>query len=378
MANPDISLDDLNGGFLGVEHLILDVDYAMTLNVEYDGQPGDPQVSLILGPERCESQILDAYLAEHRDELSIRRLECPQCGCLGTSTREPICKNCRSPLEAVRDTSQEWLRKQAWKRLQWEVPGFQARSVVPKWLVGELYPGNSATPPDMVLPLSLVFERLLESMRDTKSGYIRECWNHLHLGKSIRDMLPRGETVQDKHRHYLITREKLIAGYNWLMGLAHKYPEFLEEYEHTGIRRFPPAVTLKPAIPAADNDVTPPDEHDAASDTSTPKKPKRSTERGEGRTKLIAALTKHHQYADGGCLNLEPIGNNELARQAEVDRATASAFFRKQFKGHGKYKAACTDSGRLVTALKLLNGEFAPHLLYGAKPPNEDDRAEEE
>src|SRR5262249_18814112 len=39
--------------------------------------------------------------------------------------------------------------------------------------------------------------------------------------------------------------------------------------------------------------------------------PKRSTERGEGRAKLIAALTKHHQYADGGCLNLEPIGNNE-------------------------------------------------------------------
>ena len=35
------------------------------------------------------------------------------------------------------------------------------------------------------------------------------------------------------------------------------------------------------------------------------KKPKRSTKRGEGQAKLIAALTKHHQYADGECLTLQ-------------------------------------------------------------------------
>lgn len=105
--------------------------------------------------------------------------------------------------------------------------------------------------------------------------------------------------------------------------------------------------------------------------------PKRSTERGEARAKLIAALTKHHQYADDGCLNGEPIGNNELARLAKVDRATASAFFKQEFKGHGKYRAACADSVRLVAALKLLNGEYAPHLLYGSKPPEKDERCEE-
>src|SRR5262249_8094099 len=62
--------------------------------------------------------------------------------------------------------------------------------------------------------------------------------------------------------------------------------------------------------------------------------PKRSTERGEGRAKLIAALTKHHQYAEGGCLNLEPIGNNELAKAAGVSPSTASAFFNDKFQGH--------------------------------------------
>jgi hypothetical protein len=108
----------------------------------------------------------------------------------------------------------------------------------------------------------------------------------------------------------------------------------------------------------------------ATSDTASPAvapnpAPKRSTERGEGRVKLIAALTKHHQYADGGCLNLEPIGNNELAKAAGVSVSTASRFFKDQFGGHTKYKALCRDASKLVVALKLLNDEFAPHHLLG-------------
>lgn len=63
----------------------------------------------------------------------------------------------------------------------------------------------------------------------------------------------------------------------------------------------------------------------------TPAKAKRSTKRGEARLKLIAALTKHHKYADGGCLNQEPIGVRALARLADVDPATASAFFNREF-----------------------------------------------
>lgn len=114
------------------------------------------------------------------------------------------------------------------------------------------------------------------------------------------------------------------------------------------------------------------------SDAATPTKAKRSTERGEGRVKLIAALTKHHKYADGGCLNLEPIGNNELARLARVSDSTASAFFQKQFKGHANYRRICGDAQNLVAALKLLNQEYAPHDLYGSNPPDEGERADED
>lgn len=103
---------------------------------------------------------------------------------------------------------------------------------------------------------------------------------------------------------------------------------------------------------------------------------KRSTERGEGRVKLIAALTEHHKYADGSCLNFEPIGNNEIARKVDVDPATASAFFTKEFKGYGNYKKTCSDATTLIAAIKLLNGEFSPHNLYGRKPTAEDDSDE--
>lgn len=95
---------------------------------------------------------------------------------------------------------------------------------------------------------------------------------------------------------------------------------------------------------------------------------KRSTERGEGQAKLVAALTRHHQYSDGGCLNAEPIGNNELAKLAEVSTSTASEFFKDKFHGHGKYKVLCRDSSKLVFALKILNGELAPHHLFGTPP----------
>jgi hypothetical protein len=86
---------------------------------------------------------------------------------------------------------------------------------------------------------------------------------------------------------------------------------------------------------------------------------------------LVAALTKHHRYADGGCLNYEPIGNNALARQAKVGKRTASAFFTKEFHGHSRYKRLCNDTPRLIAALKALNGEFQPHDFYNARTPAE-------
>ena len=111
---------------------------------------------------------------------------------------------------------------------------------------------------------------------------------------------------------------------------------------------------------------------------SKPVRSKRSSEKGEAQAKLIAALTKHHEYADRGCLNQDPIGNNDLARLAGVSESTASAFFNKQFDGHIKYRAICSDARSLVTALKLLNHEFSPHQILREGAANERGRNDDE
>ena len=98
---------------------------------------------------------------------------------------------------------------------------------------------------------------------------------------------------------------------------------------------------------------------------------KRSSESGGARAKLIAALTKHHKYAEGGCLNLEPIGNNELARLADVAKRTASAFFNKDFDGYSRYRSLCHDTARLTASLKALNGEFRPRDFLNVRAPDE-------
>lgn len=107
-------------------------------------------------------------------------------------------------------------------------------------------------------------------------------------------------------------------------------------------------------------------------------KTKASTAKGDARVRIIAALTKHHRYSDGRVLNLEPVNNNELARRAKVDKATASAFFKSQFKGHAEYKVRCRDENLLLAFLKMLNKDFAPFHLYANAPQAKDDDEDDE
>lgn len=96
---------------------------------------------------------------------------------------------------------------------------------------------------------------------------------------------------------------------------------------------------------------------------------KRSTVQNEGRDKLIAGLTQHHQWADGGCLNFEAVGVRELAKKCKVEPSTSSAFFKKDFGGHLAYRRICHDAVELSTSLKLLNGGFSPREFF-APPPH--------
>jgi hypothetical protein len=137
-----------------------------------------------------------------------------------------------------------------------------------------------------------------------------------------------------------------------------------------------------PGTPADENITLPrPDDGQPTIVDSSPtvagRKPKRSTERGEAREKIIAGLTEHHQYTDGSCLNTEPVGVGDLARKSGVSKSTVSEFFQVEFKGHALYRAVCQDVSKLVTSLRMLRQEFSPHILYGRTPPGEGNQDEE-
>jgi hypothetical protein len=100
-------------------------------------------------------------------------------------------------------------------------------------------------------------------------------------------------------------------------------------------------------------------------------KRKRSTEPGEARAKLVAALTVWHKFADGACLNQSPVGNNELARLAGVSNHAAHKFFKREFEGHVKYRKLCGDVARLIVALRTLNGELRPREFFGGRESDE-------
>ena len=93
-------------------------------------------------------------------------------------------------------------------------------------------------------------------------------------------------------------------------------------------------------------------------------RPQKSTFEKPAWIKIVARLTKHHGYANGSLLNQTPIGVNDLAGKAVLSKGTVSKFFKDEFGNHENYKKACRDSGTLIVALKALNNEFTPKLLF--------------
>ena len=150
-----------------------------------------------------------------------------------------------------------------------------------------------------------------------------------------------------------------ITCYTRILNEARDDPEYAEtDSQPRGPRRFGPPIALNVQAQEV--------------------RKKRSSEKGEARAKIIAALSLHHKYQKGSCLNLEPIGSNELARQAKVGTGSASRFFEAQFDGYKKYEVVCRDPSRLADSLRVLNGEFSPTMLYGRTPPGEGTRGEDE
>lgn len=97
---------------------------------------------------------------------------------------------------------------------------------------------------------------------------------------------------------------------------------------------------------------------------------KGTTKKGGEDDDIIAALTAHHQYDNGHCRNMVPIGVRELEDTYQVKRDRATRFFKKHFGdkdsgsvwGHKNYKATCNRNREKIESwLKDLNRDYSPH-----------------
>lgn len=176
--------------------------------------------------------------------------------------------------------------------------------------------------------------------------------------ESLRDIRWLGILNQVK------TLKKAFA-LHWFKLLFRRFEQILVPHAPREPAQAPNPANLAAAANTPNNVQLNPDESGQASEHGAcgGSKNKRSTIRGEARAKLNAALTKHHKYGEAEDLNEEPIGNNVLARLAEVDKATASAFFKEQFGSYSQYKETCRHKDRLLQSLKVLNGECTPRML---------------
>jgi len=93
---------------------------------------------------------------------------------------------------------------------------------------------------------------------------------------------------------------------------------------------------------------------------------------------IVAALNEHHGYSNGNCKkDVGHVGVNKLAKYLSLSPSTVSVFFKKEFGGHDNYRIGCGNLGNLAKALKILNGELTPGILYNSLGDNDGNLADE-
>ncbi|MFO1007728.1 MAG: hypothetical protein U0929_17320 [Planctomycetaceae bacterium] len=255
------------------------------------------------------------------------------------STDDPAFKDVRSFMESWRDVLAIEIQRREELPPGWEPQGttWPAKPIrttadlcewLSAWLMG-LYDARASVSP----------------WRQTPEGYLedfrRELRNSVRAGRTWGLKLP--EEFNDTPKNIIEAEKEMVRLIDWLKASVEGTPT-----------RSSTATSAR-------------DENASQPISGVPRSRKKSSKNGDAKAKLISALTQHHRYADGGCLNYEPIGCNALSRIADVAKSTASSFLKSTFQSRGGYQQACHDSATLIACLKVLNQEFSTRDILRGK-----------
>lgn len=286
------------------------LDFAAWVDIEFEEEPETTSVSLLKEPQAAFDAQVDAYLAEHRQEVVFSRLMCPACGSEysrksghvtcpteripfertfeGIPTKEveiapgkvaivfadpdfdyksidlPPHEKCNTHLLEIFDIneSEHVLSERAGFALRRQHDIVSRRHVVCAWLIEEGSLSRYERDGDVQSSLGDVRKHVTSMMErevDRLTHRLAQAGDPLFLS-GRRHLWPAGGTLQARHSDYLSVRDKMISSYNRLLGWTKDHPEFAELDE-----KYPEPREGSFPIPLPIERLRPPD--DGASDT---------------------------------------------------------------------------------------------------------------
>jgi hypothetical protein len=212
-------------------------------------------------------------------------------------------------------------------------------------------------------------EKRIEALQKSIDKWDNACnaldWVEEVVGLSQPVITIAGNTHQTAHEAARYLAEAVVCEYqqtpgnddfDWCVNLARRLNEFFLRVpdlygqiqgEHHAAAKLVPC---------------PPEPAIAESSAETVVKTRQNSSPGSGDSKILSALSHHHDFHDGGCGNWEHIGGNELSRLADVSAGTVTNFWKRRFRANGRdgtiedYRKACGQN-KIGIFLALWRGE---------------------
>jgi hypothetical protein len=254
-----------------IQRLVYILDYAMLLNIDYEGCPRDTPITMPDAKARKQKEAeVDKYLHDHRQELAGYRRVCPKCGAsyadwgelthcrtqhliahaaqesAPESEEEGYCvyETCGAELQRVPNDASDavtpFLREEAGFKVTKLFHEINTRVCVSGWLASEPL-GRAVLSFGEAVTVTL--DAVLDGLRDMMTRYVNDINVRLGLASPFelrRNLLPRGKTLSEIYEDYETLRDAII-------GRTHQLTAAHPEWTVTG-RGYIEALEFAPAV----------------------------------------------------------------------------------------------------------------------------------